>query len=102
MTTTPVLWKTSSQVNTADAAVAAGGSNAQYNPQIAALDDGGYVVVWTDYSLAHSSAGTAIIGQRYDAAGYKVGGEINIANGPSTGGDSLDAQLEPSITLLQD
>ena len=42
MTTTPNLVKPGTQVNTTD------GSTAQFDGEITSLQDGGYVVVWTD------------------------------------------------------
>jgi hypothetical protein len=48
----------------------------QFNSDIAALAGGGFVIVWED-----GSAGTdaAIRGQRYDAVGNPIGGEMLIA-----------------------
>jgi hypothetical protein len=85
MTTTPHLWKASTQANTTTA-------GDQVDGQIAALNDGGYVVVWDDKSLAFNPGGDAIVGQRYDAAGNKVSGKIKLS-GSITGADS-----EPAIT----
>src|SRR4029450_12469613 len=70
--------KSLTQVNTADAAVALGGLPVQADGQIARLPDGGYVVVWTDSSRTHNPNGSAIVGQRYDSLGNKVGGGGNI------------------------
>src|SRR5262245_21808803 len=94
MTTTPILWKSLTQVNTTDA----GPYNAiQSDGQIVALKDGGYVVVWTDDSGANNTDGAAsVIGQRYDSAGDKVGGEVYLTSGLR--GDSF----APSVTLLGD
>jgi hypothetical protein len=61
MTTTPRLSKSLTQVNTTVAA-------AQEECQI--------VVVWTDDSLTYNPDGSAIVGQRYDSLGNKVGGEV--------------------------
>ena len=79
MTTTPQLVKSLTQVNTADTPVAFGGTATQSDGQIAPLLDGGYVVVWTDYSRTHNPNGSAIVGQRYDSAGNKVGGEVKLS-----------------------
>lgn len=46
-------------------------TNNQRNPSIAALEDGGFVIVWM--------SGAAIMAQRYGADGNAVGGEVNIA-----------------------
>src|SRR5262245_25039796 len=87
MTTTPHLWKSATQANTTSA-------GNQFDSQIIALPDGGYLVGWDDTSLAFNPGGDAIVGQRYDAAGNKVGGEIGLTQS-LTGSDS-----EPAITLL--
>ena len=94
MTTTPQLVKSLTQVNTADTPVAFGGTATQSDGQIAPLLDGGYVVVWTDYSRTHNPNGSAIVGQRYDSAGNKVGGEVKLSlfNSPD--------QITPAVTTL--
>src|SRR6266545_118405 len=96
MTTTPRLVKSLTQVNTADTPVAPGGVAAQIDGQIAPLLDGGYVVVWTDSSRTHNPNGTAVVGQRYDAVGNKVGGEVKLSlfNSPD--------QFSPAITAFAD
>jgi hypothetical protein len=97
MTTTPRLSKSLTQVNTTDAAVPmSGGFATQYDGQIAPLADGGYVVVWTDFSRTHNPAGAAVVGQRYDSAGNKVGGEVKLSL--YNNGD----QFSPAVTLLDD
>ena len=75
MTTTPNLVKPATQVNTTD------GSTAQFDSEITPLQDGGYVVVWTDLSHTYNLQGGAIVGQRYDSAGNKIGGD------PAHGGE---------------
>jgi hypothetical protein len=62
----------------------------QYHASIAALADGGYVVVWTD---SDSNVGD-IFAQRYDAAGDPVGTETRI-----NGTTSL-AQDYPVVTAI--
>jgi hypothetical protein len=86
MTTTPRLSKSWTQVNSS--------LGLQADDQIAPLADGGYVVVWTDFSGVHNPAGAAIVAQRYDSLGNKVGGEVNISLFSS--GD----QFSPAITPL--
>ncbi len=86
MTATPRLVKSLTQVNGTDALL-------QIDGQVAPLNDGGYVVVWTDSSLTYNPLGTAIVGQRYDSVG-KVGGEVKISQFSS--GD----QLSPAIAAL--
>jgi FG-GAP-like repeat len=75
MTTTPKLWKSLTQVNATD------GGTEQIDGQIAGLHDGGYFVVWTDSNSHAHSAFAAIMGQRYDATGNKVGGEVHVSTG---------------------
>ena len=95
MTTTPRLWKSLTQVNTTDAPTPmSGGIAFQVDGQVARLADGGYVVVWTDMSRAYNPAGQAVVGQWYDAAGNKVGSEVNIS-----GFDEGD-QFSPAIAAL--
>jgi hypothetical protein len=94
VTTTPRIWKSQTQVNTSDAPVAPGGTNGQFAPEIAQLQDGGYVVVWTDSSRTYNADGTAVVGQRYNSAGNKVGGEVYLS--PSIS----DEQFSPAVTAL--
>src|SRR5215470_6424095 len=95
MTTTPHLVKFESQVNTTD------GGTDQFSSAITPLKDGGYVVVWRDDSRTYNTDGTAIVGQRYDAAGNKVGGD------PAHGGEVMLSQFtdsgdqfSPAVTTL--
>src|SRR5262245_6195595 len=92
MARTPLLWKSLTQVNTTDAAVG-GGTPFQYDGQVARLEDGGYVVVWTDDSRVHHSNGQTIVAQKYNALGEKVGGEVELlAFGTQ--------RIQPAITAL--
>jgi hypothetical protein len=95
MTTTPHLLKPETQVNTTD------GGTDQSDAMLTPLPDGGYVVVWTDQSHTYNTAGEAIVGQRYDSTGNKVGGN------PLHGGEVmlsqfLDSgdQFAPAVTTL--
>jgi len=88
MTTTPRLWNSLTQVNTTD------GGTAQFQSGITPLQDGGYVVVWTDLSHTYNPLGEAVVGQRYNAVGNKVGGEVMLSQ--FTNGD----QFSPAITTL--
>ena len=88
MTTTPRLWNSLTQVNTTD------GDKNQFESEITPLQDGGYVVVWTDVRHTYNPLGEAVVGQRYDAAGNKVGGEVKLSQ--FTSGD----QFSPAITTL--
>jgi hypothetical protein len=94
MTTTPRLWKSPTQVNTSDLPVAPGGFNGQFDPHIARLPDGGYLVVWVDQSGTYNPNGDAVVGQRYDSAGNKVGGEVYISQSVS------EHQFSPAVTVL--
>jgi hypothetical protein len=94
MTTTPRLVRPFTQVNTTD------NGALQYSGQIVGLNssDGGYVIIWTDASHTFSS-GDAVIGQRFDAAGNKVGGEVKISrfvNGDDSNGDGSSITLLPN------
>jgi hypothetical protein len=84
MTTTPRLVTPFTQVNTTDNGVFQG------DGQIVGLNssDGGYVIIWTDASHTYST-GLAVIGQRFDAAGNKIGGEVKISRFLN-GDDSID------------
>ena len=63
--------------------------------EVTGLLSGGFVVTWTDLSgRGTDSSGTAVRAQVFDAAGLKVGGEIQV-NGNTAGGQSA-----PSITAL--
>jgi large repetitive protein len=89
MTTTPVLSKSWTQANTTD------GPAQQGFGQIVSLNDGGYVVVWMDSSGTYNPFGAAVLGQRFESAGNKVGGEVNL-------GDVVSGhtQVSPAVTLL--
>src|SRR4029079_7872966 len=71
MTTTPLVWKAESLANTTTTGI-------QANGQVIGLDDGGYVVIWNDVSHTFST-GDAVVGQRFDAQGVKVGSETKIS-----------------------
>jgi hypothetical protein len=60
--------------------------NGQYDPQVAALPDGGFVIVWTDQGASATKA------QVFDAAGAPTGLEI-VVNTNSGGND-------PQVTTL--
>ena len=76
------------------------GSTAQFDGEITPRQDGGYVVVWTDLSLTYNPQGGAIVGQRYDSAGNKIGGdpahggEVNLSLFPNGN------QSRPAVTTL--
>src|SRR5262245_47042824 len=88
MTTTPTIWKASSKVNASNGDARNGG--------IVALLDGGYLVVWTDESNGtFNPTGDAVVAQRYDALGQKVGGEVELHASSGTYDDR-----EPAVTTL--
>jgi hypothetical protein len=70
------------------------GLPSQDDGQVVALNDGGYVVVWTDFSRTYNPAGAAVIGQRYDSSGNKVGGEVKLS------GFNSGDQFSPAVTRL--
>jgi FG-GAP-like repeat len=94
MTTAPRLWKSQTIVNTSDAPVAPGRNGDQLDGHLIGLQDDGYVVVWSDNSGTYNPNGFAIVAQRYDIFGNKVGGEVPVSY--LTSGD----QLSPAITRL--
>jgi len=51
--------------------------NNQMLPNITALDDGGYVVVWESWAQAGDST-FGIFGQRFDASGNMIGSEFHV------------------------
>ncbi len=61
-------------------------------PSVAALADGGYVIVWQ--SSAQDGSSTGVFGQRYSADGVIVGSEFLINS------QVLGAQFEPAVTGL--
>jgi hypothetical protein len=67
---------------------------AQTNPSVAGLADGGFVVVWQSFFQDRSWNG--ISGQRYGADGTPVGSEFRVNE--TTEGD----QTTPSVTALSD
>ena len=69
------------------------GNNGDHAPNVAVLADGGFVVVWSAYD--QDSASTwGVYGQRFDAAGVKVGGEFRV-NETTAGG-----QYQAEVTAL--
>ncbi|MDP2507300.1 cadherin repeat domain-containing protein, partial [Oceanobacter sp. 3_MG-2023] len=64
----------------------------QLDASITALEDGGFVVVWTSYD--QDGSGMGVFAQRYDADGNTIGSEFQVNT--STAGN----QSEPGITAL--
>ncbi len=51
-------------------------AGSQTNPEIAALEDGGYIVTWQGPSAPGDGQADGISLQRFDALGQKIGGEV--------------------------
>ena len=95
MTTTPRLSSPWSIANTAhQPAPMSAGLPSQDDGQVVSLNDGGYVVVWTDFSRTYNPAGAAVIGQRYNSPGNKIGGEVKLS------GFNSGDQFSPAVTRL--
>jgi hypothetical protein len=80
-----------------DNAPFADGNVTQYDqtqPAVAALADGGFVVVWQ--SMLQDGSYWGIYGQRFAANGDKVGNEFQV------NGKSQDSQQQPSVTALSE
>ena len=74
-----------------------GTANNQYQPDVATLANGGFVVTWTTSGGAASDGnGTAIKAQSFDATGARVGGEVLI-NQLTNG-----SQVHSGVTALAD
>jgi len=71
--------------------------NDQQRPDVTALSDGGFVIVWQDDSKAGADTdGTAIFGQRYTAAGAPAGTEFQVNT------TATSSQWGPVVTGLSD
>ncbi|MDB5469048.1 MAG: hypothetical protein JWR84_608 [Caulobacter sp.] len=73
----------------------------QRMPQIAADDDGSYVVVWQSQTTYNSGdgSGLGLVGQRFNADGTKAGGEF-IVNTTTAGDQPYDSGWQ--LTRLED
>ncbi|MFK8332984.1 beta strand repeat-containing protein [Pseudomonas sp. BJa5] len=69
-------------------------ANDQFNPSVAGLADGGYVVSWSSYD--QDGSGDGVYAQRYDAGGAAVGGEVRVNT------VTANNQSSPSVTGLAD
>lgn len=69
-------------------------SGDQFEPSIAALGDGGFIVTWT--SWGPDSSGRGIFGQRFDANGVALGSEFQVNT------FTVNPQHGPSVTGLVD
>ena len=72
-------------------------SGSQYDPAITSLSDGGFVVTWRDDQGSSHDGGSGIdvFGQRFDAAGQKVGDDFLINADADSG-----SQYEPAMADL--
>ena len=52
----------------------------QYSPSVTSLDDGGFVVTWTELGAVVGNGYEDILGQRYDANGAAAGSEFQVSN----------------------
>src|SRR3954470_4164651 len=66
----------------------------QSEPKVVKLASGGFVIIWVDQSGHTDTSGRGVIGQLFDSAGAKVGGEF-LVNTTTTGD-----QDTPSVTAL--
>jgi hypothetical protein len=66
--------------------------NAQQAPDVAALSDGGFVIVWDSQNQDGNNAG--VYGQRFAANGLKVGGEFQVNT------FTQNAQQAPEVAAL--
>ncbi|MCP2066835.1 beta strand repeat-containing protein [Pseudomonas laurylsulfatiphila] len=71
--------------------------NDQYIPAVTALNDGGWLVSWSSFSVAAN--GSDIYFQRYDANGQAVGGETLVINSPHF---ATQSQSFSDVTALAD
>ena len=68
----------------------------QTAPEIAALPDGGYIIVWGTLDPAQDGSDSAIKAQRFDADGNPVGSEFLVNS------EALDAQYTPDVAAFPD
>jgi Ca2+-binding RTX toxin-like protein len=67
-------------------------SNGQYQPTIAALADGGFVIAWTDVSgTGEDASGSAVRAQVFDADGTPAGSEFLVNT--TTNNDQYDCRI---------
>ncbi|MGH6780822.1 MAG: cadherin domain-containing protein, partial [Sphingomonadaceae bacterium] len=71
-------------------------NGSQYDPNIAALANGGFVVTWYTTDAAQDGNGGAIKGQMFSASGARIGGEFLVNT------QSANTQREPFATGLPD
>ncbi len=69
-------------------------ADVQDDPEVTALVDGGFVVIWE--SVNQDGSGTGLYGQKYDAAGSSVGSEFQVNSTANL------AQQDPAVKTLDD
>ena len=80
-TTTPTIWASLVRANTTDAPGANGfATNTQSHAKVVGLPDGGYFILWEDWSTVFSGLEPRdIVGQYFDVLGAKSGTEFNVS-----------------------
>ncbi len=71
-------------------------AGSQYEPSIAALANGGFVVTWYTTDVAQDGSGGAVKGQVFSASGARVGAEFLVNS------QTVDTQKEAVVTALPD
>jgi hypothetical protein len=104
MTTTPVPYRPFPTGLPPDYADTTDFGFSQSDGEIVGLNDGGFVIVWNDTSHMFNPGGTAVVGQKFDSLGNKIGGfqgagEVQISQF-IFGDDSLGAGGGSAITKL--
>jgi len=69
-------------------------ASSQFEPAVAALADGGFVISWT--SLGQDGSSYGVYAQRYDASGATAGGEFQVNT------YTASYQFEPAVAALAD
>jgi Ca2+-binding RTX toxin-like protein/subtilisin-like proprotein convertase family protein len=69
-------------------------NNSQYQPTVAALADGGFVITWMDDSK--DGSGWGVYGQRFGADGTATGGEFRVNT------TTNNSQYQPTVAALAD
>ncbi|OED46209.1 hypothetical protein AB838_19510 [Rhodobacteraceae bacterium (ex Bugula neritina AB1)] len=68
-------------------------SNAQHQPDVTALSDGGFIIVWTNFTSEDTAT---ILAQRFSANGTPIGGETKISSG------TADLDVRVQVVELED
>jgi serralysin len=80
-------------------------ANGQWRPQVAALADGGFIIVWTDDSLTGGdSSESAIKAQRFDSQGNRVGETflVNVVTGGDQQGGHVAVLADGAVVVTWD